>query len=125
MHYSTQTMAHEIAEGAISERYDVEMFFLHEDERSEIVKKIADLDDRMRKIYSDETLNAGIRLSMAGPIRKERTSLIAIKDEIAKCKGDLSLTKEEIKILLRGLAPHEQTIYDERKGHLAYCRRCQ
>lgn len=80
----------------------------------EITKKIADLDDRMRKIYSDETLNAGIRLSMAGPIRKERTSLIAIKDEIAKCKGDLSLTKEEIKILLRGLAPHEQTIYDER-----------
>lgn len=40
MHYSTQTMAHEIAEGAIKEGYDVEMYFLHEDERSEIVKSI-------------------------------------------------------------------------------------
>lgn len=40
MHYSTQKMAHEIAEGAISEGYDVEIFFLHEDERSEIVKSI-------------------------------------------------------------------------------------
>ena len=40
MHYSTQMMAHEVAEGAISEGYDVEMFFLHEDERSEIVKSI-------------------------------------------------------------------------------------
>ena len=40
MHYSTQQMAHEIAEGAISEGYDVEIFFLHEDERSEIVKSI-------------------------------------------------------------------------------------
>lgn len=40
MHYSTQTMAHEIAEGAIDAGYDVEMFFLHEDERSEIVKSI-------------------------------------------------------------------------------------
>ena len=33
-------MAHEIAEGAISEGYDVEIFFLHEDERSEIVKSV-------------------------------------------------------------------------------------
>ena len=40
MHYSTQKMAHEIAEGAISEGYDVEIFFLHEDERSEIVKSV-------------------------------------------------------------------------------------
>jgi flavorubredoxin len=40
MHYSTQTMAHEIAEGAIAEGYNVEMFYLHEDERSEIVKSI-------------------------------------------------------------------------------------
>ena len=40
MHYSTQTMAHEVAEGVISQGYDVEMFFLHEDERSEIVKSI-------------------------------------------------------------------------------------
>ena len=40
MHYSTQAMAHEIAEGIIAEGYDVEMFFLHEDERSEIVKSI-------------------------------------------------------------------------------------
>lgn len=42
MHYSTQKMAHEIAEGVIAEGYDVEMFFLHEDERSEIVKSILD-----------------------------------------------------------------------------------
>ena len=40
MHYSTQTMAHEVAEGIISKGYDVEMYFLHEDERSEIVKSI-------------------------------------------------------------------------------------
>ncbi len=33
-------MAHELAEGAISEGYDVEIFYLHEDERSEIVKSI-------------------------------------------------------------------------------------
>ena len=39
-HYSTQKMAHEVAEGIIAEGYDVEMFFLHEDERSEIVKSI-------------------------------------------------------------------------------------
>lgn len=42
MHYSTQKMAHEIAEGVMAEGYDVEMFFLHEDERSEIVKSILD-----------------------------------------------------------------------------------
>ena len=40
MHYSTQKMAHEVAEGIIAEGYDVEMYFLHEDERSEIVKSI-------------------------------------------------------------------------------------
>ena len=40
MHYSTQQMAHEIAEGAIAEGYDVEIFYLHEDERNEIVKSI-------------------------------------------------------------------------------------
>ena len=42
MHGSTQTLAHEVAEGVISEGYDVEMFYLHEDERSEIVKSILD-----------------------------------------------------------------------------------
>ena len=40
MQYSTQKMAHEVAEGIIAEGYDVEMYFLHEDERSEIVKSI-------------------------------------------------------------------------------------
>ncbi|MDR2623122.1 MAG: FprA family A-type flavoprotein [Methanobrevibacter sp.] len=40
MHYSTKILAHEIAEGAISEGFDVEMYYLHEDERSEIVKSI-------------------------------------------------------------------------------------
>ncbi|MBO6104338.1 MAG: FprA family A-type flavoprotein, partial [Methanobrevibacter sp.] len=40
MHYSTQKMAHEVAEGIMAEGYDVEMYFLHEDERSEIVKSI-------------------------------------------------------------------------------------
>jgi flavorubredoxin len=40
MHYSTQQMAHEIAEGVIASGYDVEVFFLHSDERSEIVKSI-------------------------------------------------------------------------------------
>ncbi|MGL6298197.1 MAG: FprA family A-type flavoprotein [Methanobacteriaceae archaeon] len=42
MHYSTQKMAHEVAEGAMAEGFDVEMFYLHEDERSEIVKSILD-----------------------------------------------------------------------------------
>ncbi|WP_414468791.1 FprA family A-type flavoprotein [Methanobacterium sp. ACI-7] len=42
MHGSTQKMAHAIAEGVISENVDVEMYFLHEDERSEIVKDILD-----------------------------------------------------------------------------------
>lgn len=40
MHYSTQKMAHQIAEGVMESGYDVEVFFLHEDERSEIVKSI-------------------------------------------------------------------------------------
>lgn len=35
-------MAHEIAEGVMAEGYEIEMFFLHEDERSEIVKSILD-----------------------------------------------------------------------------------
>jgi flavorubredoxin len=42
MHFSTQALAHEIAEGIISEGYEVEIFYLHEDERSEIVKSILD-----------------------------------------------------------------------------------
>ncbi len=42
MHYSTQKMAHAIAEGVISEGVDVKMYYLHEDERSEIVKDILD-----------------------------------------------------------------------------------
>lgn len=42
MHYSTQKMAHEIAEGVMSEDVDVKMYYLHEDERSEIVKDILD-----------------------------------------------------------------------------------
>ena len=38
--YSTQTLAHEVAEGAMAEGYDVGMFYLHEDERSENSKSI-------------------------------------------------------------------------------------
>lgn len=40
MHQSTQKMAHAVAEGVMSEGVDVKMYFLHEDERSEIVKDI-------------------------------------------------------------------------------------
>ncbi|HMK53587.1 MAG TPA: FprA family A-type flavoprotein [Methanobacteriaceae archaeon] len=40
MHQSTLKMAHSLAEGAISEGVDVKMYYLHEDERSEIVKDI-------------------------------------------------------------------------------------
>lgn len=40
MHYSTQKMAHALAEGVSSEGVDVKMYYLHEDERSEIVKDI-------------------------------------------------------------------------------------
>lgn len=42
MHYSTQKMAHAIAEGVMSEGVDVKMYYLHEDDRSEIVKDILD-----------------------------------------------------------------------------------
>ncbi|MGF7119106.1 FprA family A-type flavoprotein [Methanobacterium oryzae] len=42
MHGSTQKMAHELAEGIMSEGVGVCMYFLHEDERSEIVKDILD-----------------------------------------------------------------------------------
>ncbi len=40
MHHSTQKMAHAIAEGLIAGGMDVRMYYLHEDERSEIVKDI-------------------------------------------------------------------------------------
>ncbi|MCD7782114.1 MAG: FprA family A-type flavoprotein [Methanosphaera sp.] len=40
MHFSTQYMAHAIAEGLMSEGIDVKMHYLKEDERSEIVKDI-------------------------------------------------------------------------------------
>ena len=40
MHHSTQMMAHAIAEGLISGGMDVKIYYLHEDERSEIVKDI-------------------------------------------------------------------------------------
>ncbi len=40
MHYSTRTMAHALAEGLIAEDINVSMYFIHEDERSEMVKDI-------------------------------------------------------------------------------------
>jgi flavorubredoxin len=42
MHYSTQKMAHELAEGLIAGGVDVAVYFLHTDERSEIAKDILD-----------------------------------------------------------------------------------
>lgn len=42
MHASTQRMAHATAEGVMSEDVEVVMYFLHQDERSEIVKDILD-----------------------------------------------------------------------------------
>lgn len=42
MHHSTQKMAHAMAEGVMSEGVDVKMYYLNEDERSEIVKDILD-----------------------------------------------------------------------------------
>ena len=42
MHYSTQKMAHAPAEGLIAAGVDVAVYFLHADERSEIVKDILD-----------------------------------------------------------------------------------
>lgn len=42
MHYSTRQMAHALAEGLMSEDVKVRMYFLHEDDRSEIVKDILD-----------------------------------------------------------------------------------
>ncbi|MDI6643449.1 MAG: FprA family A-type flavoprotein [Methanobacteriaceae archaeon] len=42
MHQSTQKMAHAFAEGIMAENVDVSMFFLHTDERSEIIKEILD-----------------------------------------------------------------------------------
>ncbi len=40
MHYSTRMMAHALAEGLIAEDIKVNMYFIHEDERSEMVKDI-------------------------------------------------------------------------------------
>ncbi len=40
MHHSTQMMAHAIAEGLIAGGMEVRMYYLHEDERSEIAKDI-------------------------------------------------------------------------------------
>ena len=40
MHHSTQMMAHALAEGLIAGGMEVKMYYLHEDERSEIVKDI-------------------------------------------------------------------------------------
>lgn len=42
MHYSTQKMAHAMAEGAMGQDVEVVMYFLSHDERSEIVKDILD-----------------------------------------------------------------------------------
>jgi len=42
MHGSTQKLAHALAEGIMSEGMDVKIYYLHEDERSEIVKDILD-----------------------------------------------------------------------------------
>jgi len=42
MHQSTKKMAHAFAEGIMSQNVQVVMYFLHEDERSEIVKDILD-----------------------------------------------------------------------------------
>jgi flavorubredoxin len=42
MHSSTQKMAHAMANGVMSEGVDVKLYYLHEDERSEIVKDILD-----------------------------------------------------------------------------------
>lgn len=42
MHYSTQKMAHALAEGLISGGVEVRMFFLQQDERSEIMKDVLD-----------------------------------------------------------------------------------
>lgn len=40
MHYSTRTMAHALAEGLMAEDIKVNMYFIHEDERSEMVSDI-------------------------------------------------------------------------------------
>jgi flavorubredoxin len=42
MHYSTRQMAHALAEGLMNGGVKVKMYFLHEDDRSEIVKDILD-----------------------------------------------------------------------------------
>lgn len=42
MHYSTQKMAHTMAEGVMGQDVEVVTYFLHQDERSEIVKDILD-----------------------------------------------------------------------------------
>lgn len=42
MHFSTRTLAHALAEGLMAEDVEVSMYFIHEDERSEMVKDILD-----------------------------------------------------------------------------------
>ena len=41
-YYSTRMMAHALAEGLMSQGVDVAMYFLHDDERSEMVNDILD-----------------------------------------------------------------------------------
>ncbi len=42
MHHSTQKMAASIAEGIMSEGFEVKMYFLHEDDRSDVVTDVLD-----------------------------------------------------------------------------------
>ncbi|MCQ2738066.1 MAG: FprA family A-type flavoprotein [archaeon] len=42
MHYSTQSMAYAIAEGIMSEDVEVKMFFMHEDDKSDVVAEVLD-----------------------------------------------------------------------------------
>lgn len=114
MHYSTQQMAHEIAEGAMSEGYDVEIFFLHEDERSEIVKSIL---TSKGVAFGDPTINdvpfpsigdilyylKGLLFNRTGIERKAVTfgsmggkggSPQKIADELSTCGFDIVDTQE-------------------------------
>lgn len=42
MHYSTQNMAHAMAEGVMSEDVEVKMYYMHEDDKSDVVTDVLD-----------------------------------------------------------------------------------
>jgi coenzyme F420H2 oxidase len=110
MHGSTQKMAHAVAEGVISEGADVKIYYLHEDERSEIVKDILDskavafgiptiYDEPFPSVGDIMYYLKGLKFNRTGINRKAVTfgsmggnggAPQVLRDELDKCGFDVS-----------------------------------